>query len=329
MKDEVLSIICTRNNPVLLQNLIASMTKHSAGYPQHLVIADNSSTNPKQLEYLKTLSNNGYDVRTYENDRVEGTFDRVSQEHIDEYKYFFFMHDDTFMHKDNWLKVFVDRVNSGYIEPEISHTHFLRYPVGRVASCHQPWRDFFKCKGFDLYAVFLKDALEVYGEDLLIFKYADQDRSLWTQECLKASNGLWSLKKFNDIKGTELYEKVCEALNKTLQYEDEGIPPLDKYPQGQNWRKLTLLTEFMNSAWPLVKHYRTVGLEGNGYLEQIDGFDKPFGNDYVAHLGAPHTKKFFASQLNCTAEDVHKKLYSNDLSFIVKCNNMIKKYYRI
>lgn len=326
MQNKILVIVVTRNNPILLQNFISSVKNHNAGFDFDLIIADNSSDNPRQLNYLNSISSR-HKVLTCENDRAEGTFDSVSRQFINDYKYFFFTHDDVVVHKENWLKVFVDRIESKYIEPEVSHTHFLRYPIGRVGACHQPWRDFVKCKGYELYALFLKDVLEVYGEELLIFKYADQDRTLWTQECLKASDGLWNLKKFKDIQGTELYQKVCEALNRTLQYPDEGIPPLDKYPAGENWRKITLLTEFMNSAWPLVKHYRTVGLQGNGYLEQIDGFNTPFGNDYIAHWGAPHTKKWLSTIFHCTPEEIHKKLYSNDFSFIMKCNKLIKQYY--
>lgn len=328
--NKILAIIVTRNNPVLLQNLISSLERNDAGVEYDLIIADNSSDDPKHLSLLNKLSSK-YKIETCENDRAESTYDKVSSKYLDQYDYFFFMHDDTYAYKSNWLKVYIDRAQSDYFEPEIRNTHLIRYPIGRVSGCSQPWRDFKSCKGYPLSAAFLQVYLnQIQKNDTVwIFKYSDQERVLYTKKCLQECP-MYSLNwwKQYEIKENERFEKVKKLLSEQLQYPDEGMGPKDKYPAGQAWCKLMLLTEFLNSVYPLINGFRTVGLEGDGHIEQIDGFDTPFGMNYIAHFGSPHVKKYFAKQLGCTAEDVHKKLYSNDLAFIMKCNKMIENYYK-
>jgi glycosyltransferase involved in cell wall biosynthesis len=327
---KTLVTVVTRNNPVLLQNLINSLDKQDAGVLYDLVIADNSSDNPRHLELLNLLSKR-FTVETYENDRAETTFNAASLKRIMGYEYFFFMHDDSYAYKPNWLKVYVDRAKSNYSEPEIQNTHLVRYPIGRVSGCSQPWRDFQKCKGFHSPSFFLKECLEILEKpDVWIYKYSDQERVLYSQECLKKC-GMWNLnlwKNYHDVFSNNQINQLKEALNKHLTYADEGMGPKDKYPPGETWCKFMLLTEFLNAVWPLTEGYRTVGLEGDGYLEQIDGFDKPFGMNYICHFGSPHTKKWLGTKFGCSGEDVHKKLYSNDFSFILKCDKLIEEYYK-
>lgn len=322
--NKTLITICTRNNSALLQNLINSLERHDAGASYDLIIADNTSDDPKHLKLLQTLSKK-YKIQTCANDRAETTFDTISRQNLNNYDYFFFVHDDTYAYKNNWLKVFIDRVNSNYSEPELMMTHLSRYPIGRVSGCSQPYRDFQKCKGYPLSSIFLKECLEILGEtNIWIYKYSDQERVLYTRECLSQC-GMWNL---NMWESHPKFTELKETLNKNLLYPDEGMGPKDKYPNGQAWCKLMLLTEFLNSVWPLAKGFRTVGLEGNGYLEQIDGFDTPFGMDHMVHFGSPHCKRWLGSKFGCSGEDVHKKLYSNDFSFILKCNKLFEEYFK-
>jgi len=139
---------------------------------------------------------------------------------------------------------------------------------------------------------------------------------------------MWSVKDFKEMQGTALYENLVNALNSTLNYPDEGIAPRDKYPAGEAFNKFTMLSEFFNSVWPLIDGFRTIGLEGDGYLEQIDGFDSPFGSNAICHYGAPHVKKFLARKFSTTPEEIHKKLYENNLPFLLKCNTIMKEYFK-
>jgi hypothetical protein len=324
MSTKTLVTVVTRNNPVLLQNFISSINKRDAGVDYDLVIADNSSDNKRHLEYLNTLSKI-YKVEICENGRAESSFKKVSEKYESDYDYFFFLHDDTYAYKNNWLKVFIDRANSGYSEPEIQNTHLIRYPVGRVSNCAQPWRDFQKCKGYPLPSQFLQECLKLFKkEDIWIYKYSDQERVLYTKECLDQC-GIWHLESWRNHKFQSELEQI---LNTHLLYPDEGMSPKDKYEPGWIWCKLMLLTEFLNAVWPLTEGFRTLSLEGDGYLEQIDGFDKPWGNNYIAHFGSPHVKRWLGTKFGCTGEEIHKKLYANDFSFILKCNKLIEEYYK-
>lgn len=327
MKNKALIILITRNNSVLLSSLLRSLKATNAGFDYDLIIGDNSSDDKGHLKVLDRASKD-YKIQVCENDRVEVGFDKISKENIEDYKYFFFIHDDTFFFKENWLKMFVDRANSGFFEPEIANTHLSSYPIGRVASCHQPYRDFNSCKGFPIQSMFLKECLSIYDKnDIWIYKYADQDRTLWTQECLKSS-GIWNVNKFKNMIGNDLYLRLVEKLNFTLPYPDEGIAPKNKYPPGECWNKFVLLSEFFNSVMPLANGYRTVGLHGSGFLEQIDGFDNPWSNEIVCHWGTPHLKKWLSKQFNTTPENIHKKLYGNDSVFVLKCEKLIKEYFK-
>lgn len=327
-QNKVLIVAVTYNNQALLQNFITSFEKQDPGFDYDLLIADNSSTEPKHLSYLNKLAKK-YTIREFENDRVEVTFNSAYQPYIDEYKYFLFLHDDTVIMQDDWLRLYIERLQSNYYEPEIKQTHYANYPIGRCSLAHQPWRDYESCLGYPLNSLFLKDVLKVYGLNTLIYKYSDIDRTMYTQECLKKC-GLWSVKRFKDMGYTdEMYIKLCKALNDNLQYPDEGMTPKIKYPPGKCWNKFVLLSEFFNSVMPLMEGFRTVGLQGNGFLEQIHGFDEPWSNNIVTHLGMPNVKKFFAKQFKCTPEEIHKKLYQgNNLPFLLQCNTILKEYFK-
>ncbi len=330
LSTKTLAVVVTRNNPVLLQNLINSIERSDAGAQYDLIIADNTSDDPKHLRLLEKLSSK-YKIETCENDRAETSFNSVSEKYKNDYDYFFFMHEDTYAHKNNWLKAFIDRANSNYFEPEIKSTHLIKYPIGRVSGCAQPWRDFNSCKGYHLPSVFLKVCLEQMGhkDNVWIYKYSDQERVLYTKKCLIEAP-MFYLKWWKELEQTDnvSFEKMKAVLNADLQYPDEGMGPKNKYPPGQTWCKFMLLTEFLNAVFPLVNGHRTVALETDGYLEQIDGFDKPWGNNYIAHFGSPHVKRWLGTKFGCTAEAVHDKLYSNDFSFILKCNKLIQEYFK-
>jgi glycosyltransferase involved in cell wall biosynthesis len=327
MQNKVLLIACTYNNQALLYNFITSLERIDAGFDYDLVIADNSSTDKKHLDYLSKISNK-HTVKTFENDRVEATFDEAHKAYINDYQYFMFLHDDTLVMQEDWLKFYIERLKSNYFEPAIKNTHYSHYKVARVAACHQPYRDYETCLGVALPSLFLKKALEVYGQDAIIYKYADIDRTLYTQECLQKC-GIWSVKKFKEMgEDNVIFQKLVKSLNETLQYPDEGIAPKSKYPAGQTWNKFVLLSEFFNSVKPLMEGFRTVGLQTDGYLEQKDGFDEPWSCNMIAHLGCPHVKKFFAKHFKTTPEEIHKRLYENNLPFLLKCNSILKEYFQ-
>jgi len=330
--NKVLIIYVTRNNPVLLQHSFESFSKYDAGYSYEFLIVDHQSDNPQQLNVLENLSKK-HKVVTYDNNRVEVSFNKAYQENKN-YKYYFFLHDDVSANKDNWLKVFIDRMNSGYVEKIVENTEFAKFPIGRVAAMHQPWRSYSSILGYPVQCLFLEKVLEIMrpGKVPQMFKHCDPDRCLITNECLATTNGIRNLDEFkdmfykSDMEGLK-FGKITKVLEEYLPYYDEGIPPKNLYPPGQWWNKLTLTSEFLNSTEPLITGYRTVGLEGDGYLEQIHGYDEPWGNDFIHHFGMPNVKQFLAKVFNGDAEEISKNF--NNKVFLLKSDKAIKDYFKL
>ena len=335
LTDKVLIVIVSRNNYILLQNLLESIEKHNSGYPYEIIVADNSSDDKNQLQYLTKISSK-YNIQTFENDRVEITFSQVAKKNINKYKYYLFLHDDSVVHKDFWLKKYIDRANSEYCESQIQDPNIRKLPIGRVGAHHQFWRSYTEMLGMPLNAIFLKEYLEsVYAQIPAIFKYVDPERVLYTNECLvmgsdPKSIAPESLGAFIQLKSTfpKGFDRVCGILSRNLPYPDNGISPKDKYPPGKCWNRLTMLSEFLNSVVPLIHGYRSVGLEGDGFVEQLDGFDSPWGQNFVAHFGSPNLKRFLGKVFGVSSEEIHKKIYSKDRSFLIKCNKIIKDFYK-
>lgn len=328
LKDKVLIIYVTRDNPVLLKHSFDSFKKHDAGYDHDFLIVDHESSDPKHLAVLDKLSKE-HKIVTYNNNRVEVSFNKGYQEHKD-YKYYFFLHDDSAALKDGWLKVFVDRMQSDYCEDIIKDMHFSKLPIGRVGAAHQYWRSYSTILGYPVQCVFLEHVLKLFYLDHEIpkmFKFADPDRVLISNECISAVNGITNIDDFKQMKESdqEQYRKLCEVLNRYLPYHDEGIPPRNLYPEGECWNKITMTTEFLNSVAPLIKGYRTVGIGHDGYLEQIHGNDVPIGNEYVAHYGQPNVVEFLARKFQTDGKEIRKQF--NNKVFLMKADKLIKEYF--
>jgi len=161
-----------------------------------------------------------------------------------------------------------------------------------------------------------------------MFKYADNDRVLTHNQCLKDTNGLMTLKKFADmqIEDEEKFKRVAQILDQYLPYRDEGIAPRGLYPAGKWWNKLCLLSEFMTSVDCLISGQRVVGREGDGYLEQLHGFNILWGHNYIHHYGSPNFKQAIGKEMKANPEDVPKHL--NNKVFLMKCDKMIAEYLR-
>ena len=133
-------MVLTRNNAVLLQHAFESFQKYNPGCGCDFLIADHESDNKQHLNALDVLSKK-YRIVKYPNNRAEVTFNKVWKDN-NNYQYYFFCHDDVSANKDNWLKVFVGRMNGGHVEKIIENTEFAKLKIGRVGNCHQPWRNY-------------------------------------------------------------------------------------------------------------------------------------------------------------------------------------------
>lgn len=328
MKDKILVISVTRDNPVLLQHMFQTFKRYDPGYPCDFLLVDNDSQTDQQKRALTWLDKDGIDIVQATNDRVEASFDWAWRKNKG-YKYYFFTHDDAAANKHDWLKVFVDRMNSNYVEEIIKGTSLEKLPIGKVGAQTQFWRSYSSVLGYSVQCLFLEQVLKVMGKKIPpIFKYSDCDRVLISSNCLKATNGIRSLKDFKNLEKTnpELFSILCGVLDYYLRYPDEGMPPRDQYPPGKHWNKFCLTAEMMNSIDPLVNDYRTVGLEGDGFLEEIHGYDDLWGQNFIHHYGAPNFREHMAKIFQTDKEEVKK--HFNEKVFLLKMDKIVQDYFK-
>ncbi len=332
MISKALVVVVTYNNPVLLQHVFESYKKYDPGYPCDFLIVDHGDHGDDQ-SFIDSLPFCPSQVITAPNDRVESSFN-LAWETYPSYKYYFFVHDDACANRDNWLKVFVDRMESGHKEPLIEDTEFAELPIGRVGASTQFWRNYDSVltpANYSVQCKFLLEGLKTrYPPEKIpkMFKYSDNDRVLVSNACLKATNGVWSLSRFRTMKekDPDKFSQVCAALNGALQYPDEGVAPKSLYPPGETWCKLLLFSEFMTSVESLIEGFRVVGLEGDGYLEQIHGYDQLWGHNYIHHYGAPNFKQSIARAMNADVSEVTPNF--NNKIFLMKCDQIVQKYFK-
>ncbi len=311
-------IIVTRDNPVLLNHALSKYQEHPPGVDCDFHILDAESTSDRQKDLLvnQTL---GHAI-SVPNDRVEVNFDR-GWRRFPGYDYYFFCHDDNVPIRDDWLAPFVRRFEGHGFDvtapPEYAHL-----PVGRVGALTQFWRSYTNVAGFPVACQWLKPCIEaVTNEEApTMFRYSDCDRVLVSKECLEATNGLTTLTSWS-YKRQELQNIFDTHLN----YGDEGMYPKSKYPPGGYWNRFTLLSEFMNSVLPLMHGYRTVGVNHDGFLEQIHGEDVPWGHANIAHYGAPNAVSALAKHFGTDAATVKSRL--NDPVLLVRAYNYFRSYY--
>lgn len=317
---KILVVVVTRNNPELLKHAVSKYQEHPPGVDCDYLIVDASSDSPRQRLVLEKQPL-GH-VAFLENDRVEVNFE-YSWRRSPGYSHYFFAHDDNVPIADNWLLPFWERMHSGYVEPDCPEK-YRALPIGRVGGLSQYWRSYDNVRGYSVQCQFLKHAIEAAtGEPAPpMFKYADCDRVLVSQECLEATKGLVTLNSFANKR-----DELCKIFDHFLHYNDEGMYPISKYPPGKHWNKLTLLSEFMNSVMPLLRGYRTVGVDSDGYLEQIHGEDVPWGNRYIAHYGGPNSVKALAKHFGTDPASVKRKL--NDPVLLVKSYKYLREYYDV
>jgi hypothetical protein len=325
MLDKTLVTIVTRDNPILLKHCFTSLTENDPGIPCNFRIIDHESQTPEQKKLLDNLSSQA-DILSRPNNRVEASF-KFSGEISPNYKYYFFVHDDCIAIGSNWLKAFRDRMDSGYYEPIIGNTHLKNLPIGRVGTLHHPWRDYASILGYPVQCHFVKPCIESLFNGQRspeIFKYCDSDRVFISNDCIKEGECWHSVADYKD-RPVKL-GRLEPILDRYLPYTDEGMYPKNLYPPGQYWSRITLLCEFMNSIMPLLNGFRTVGLEGDGYLEQINGYDVPWGHWPIAHYGSPNSLQFLAKVFNTDYKEVKKKF--NNPTFLLMVDRLFKNHYR-
>src|SRR3990167_8169085 len=105
MKNKVLIAVSSRNSHVFLNHFVRTFEQHDPGFPCDLLIVDEGSTNLSQLRSLESLSKKyKIDIRD-STGRAQGTYEHVRKNYRNQYKYYFLMHNDSSILRDNWLKL--------------------------------------------------------------------------------------------------------------------------------------------------------------------------------------------------------------------------------
>ena len=314
---KTLVVIVSRNNKNLLEHAIGGHSRYHPGVDSDFIIVDAGSTDASHHSLLKKqrLARVVY----AHNDRVEVNFN-VGYRSYPGYDYYFFCHDDNVPLTPNWMVDF-HKTFDNPVDPQ-APDEYKSLPLGRVGALTHFWRDYSSVQGHAVECQFLKRCIETTTLQTppRMFKYADCDRVLVSRECLEATDGLVTLTRY--MKKSEDLYKIFDQF---LRYPDEGMYPTSKYPAGSHWNKLTLLSEFMNSIYPLIQGFRTMGINGHcGYLKQIHGEDVPWSHDRIAHYGSPNALQALARHFGADTKQIKSKM--SDPAFLIKVNRFFTEH---
>ncbi len=322
MKDKVLISFSSYNSPWFLENLIFTYEQTEAGYDHDLLIIDHSSTDKAQLRLLEKYSKK-YRVETRPNyGRAQGSYEYAWQNNKD-YKYYFFMHDDSAFIKNNWLKLAVDRINDNFVERE-EIEQFSHFPIGKVGFQCYEWQDKYKYlrtghRTIFWYMDFLQSIYDI--EIPSFYQHINDDRFLVKNDLLKLSNKIWNIEHFKQIEDSDWFVQIEKEFDKRGIINKDPFPPDNRY--GWRYHTFQTVSEFQNDIMPMRYGYRTHCVVGNGYCQEELGWNSFWGNEYVAHFGSHNVFKRLALLFNTSEENIRNS-YKN-IAALRKFTNLIKQ----
>ncbi len=323
MKEKALVSFSTYNAPSFVKVLIETLNETDAGFPFDLLIYDNSSTDPIHLRQLDKLAKT-YDIRTRPNlGRAQGGYAEAFNSQSD-YRYYLFMHDDSFFVRDNWLRIAVDRMHDVSVEhPDL--LPYKDYPVGKIGYQSYEWGTLHRYLDSGYPAIFrfmepLNGKIFTCPEH---FQHINDDRILYT-------NALLTELPYPKIQNIEFYYKIKKdpAFSLVNDYFSKNLPgrgfiePKGRY-SGADWEGFQTLSEFINDINPMMYYFRTHNVIGNGYCQEKLGWNSFWGNEYIAHFGSHNVFKRLALTFNTTEESVRASY--KDVNFLRRCVNIIRK----
>lgn len=335
LTNKTLVSFCSYNAPQFLEHLMDTIEQHDAGSPFDLLILDNSSTDRKQRELLERYSKK-YRIEVRPNyGRAQGGYDHAWQNNKN-YKYYFFMHDDSAVLCDNWLKVAVDRME----EPSLAE-------IGKVGFQAYEWGDKYRYTRTGHQQIFhymdpIAKFLQIEIPEL--YQHVNDDRYLIKNELLQKMGHIWSVE---DWKQLELCsQNPCSTCGKGMgedphcsngyhrniwslinQWFEEYLPnrtlfaPNERY--GWRYHAFQTVSEFLSDIAPMRYGYRTKCVIGNGYCQEELGWSSFWGLEYINHYGCHNFFKRIAILLGTTEESV--RLRCKDKNFLHYCDNIVKR----
>lgn len=336
MNEKVLVSFSSYNSPVFLEHLVESIEKYDAGYPFDLLILDNSSTDPRQLKALERFAKK-YRVEVKPNHgRAQGGYHHAYINNLD-YPYHFFLHDDSAIIRNNWLKVGIDRIKDTSLESVILPDHDYMCgvkefspmcKVGKVGYQGYEWGShtkYFRTKRNQIFYYMQWVTPLNYIRMPNYYQHLNDDRLLYTKECLDAiydgGDRLYNIEYWKQLEGGALWKAIHEWFKEANLHNEAPFAPNDRY--GPNYNTFQTVSEFLNDTNPMRHEFRTHCLLGDGYCQEELGWSKFWGNEYVVHYGDHVVFKRLSLLFKRPEEEIRARF--KDKTFLTICDNIIKK----
>lgn len=309
-----------------------SFARVDPGYPCDLLVLDNSSTDARQLRLLEKYAKS-YRVETKPNfGRAQGGYDYAWQNNKD-YKYYFFLHDDSAFIRDNWLKKAVDRMNDKSIEasgmPRNSDTYsfftYSNWDIGKVGFQGYEWgnKQHYLRTGYKQIFHYMEPLAEIMGFGIPQFhQHLNDDRYLIRNELLQEMGHIWNVETWKEMEsaGDDEWKRIDEWFVKNgLENKAEFLP--SRY--GYKYNAFQTMTEFLSDMAPMRYQYRTHCVTGDGHCQEELGWSKFWGNEYIVHYGDHVVFKRLSQLLRAHEDDVRKRF--SDKNFLNIVDSIIKK----
>lgn len=309
MPEKTLVVVSTHNAPAFLEVLMATIEHYDAGAPFDLLVVDSKSNDSEQLKLLNEIAKH-HMVETRENvGRAQGAY-QYAWDNYPEYSHYFFMHDDSCVLRDGWLLRGLNRLQDQSLEPCLPDK-YRAVPVGKVGYSSYEWGtiDRYLRTGHPAIFRFMQPLAEQMNLVIPeLFQHIADDRTLYSQACLKAMNGIANLENFRWENGTPILPMVHEFFAKN--FPGRGfIEPMARYNSWE-WEGYQTLCEFLNDVAPMRYGFRTHNVEGDGYSQEELGYNTFWGNEWVAHFGSHNVFKRLALILE-TSEYTIRESYKS------------------
>lgn len=337
--NKALVAISTFNSPVFLDHFLETFKKIDPGYECDLLIIDNSSTHPAQLRILEKASKiNNCIIKTKPNyGRAQAGY-QFAWDNYKNYKYYFFLHDDSSFIRDGWLKIAIDRLHDKSLEnvlnEDIKTSIYLcgvapkpfQLKVGKVGFQAYKWgnkyhyfeENFNKRKQIFHYMDEVNEMLQINAP--YYYQHINDDKILYSHECLSAIKRISNIEDWKQLEKTEVWNNILNFFKKNNLYNNTPFAPIERY--GANYNVFQALSEYINDITPMMNGFRTHCVLGDGYCQEDLGWSNFRGNEYIVHYG-DHVVFKRLSLLTNIEEDEIRKRFSNK-TFLTFCDKIIK-----
>lgn len=335
IKNKTLVSFSSYNSPHFLEHLVESIERHDAGESFDLLIVDHNSDNPEQNKLLEKYAKKHRIEKRENHGRAQGSYNYVWQNNKD-YKYYFFMHDDSVILKNDWLKKAVNRVNDQSLEKVLNEneTTFMcgytnkphQNPVGKVGFQAFEWgngRKYFRTQYNQTFWNILNAVKFLNIQIPNYYQHINDDKILYTNECLQAINHIWNIEdwKQKELANDPIWLNIQDWFRQNGLYNNDPFPPYERY--GSDYHTFQTISEFLNDIAPMQNGFRTHCILGDGYCQEELSWNSFWGNEYIAHYGDHVVFKRLSLLMKSPEQEIRKRF--KDKVFLNICDNIIKK----